>query len=153
MPSSAPDETTPTLLRTAYNLFSAGVFGGLVQAGFSELRPTHGNVMEPLAIEDGLRLTELAARAGMAPQSMGELVDNLVARGYVERRDDPSDRRAKRIHLTAKGRANAEASRVAVDTVERRLADLLGDRQYRQLRRTLMHVVERGELLTGSGTP
>jgi DNA-binding MarR family transcriptional regulator len=45
--------------------------------------------MEMLAIQDGLRLTDIAARAGMAPQSMGELVDDLVSKGYLERREDP----------------------------------------------------------------
>ncbi len=34
---------------------------------------------------------------------MGELVDALERRGYVARAPDPTDRRAKRIHLTARG--------------------------------------------------
>ncbi len=38
--------------------------------------------------------------ARASPQSMGELVDDLETKGYVERRPDPADRRAKRIHLT-----------------------------------------------------
>jgi DNA-binding MarR family transcriptional regulator len=118
------------------------IYRSVVDAGLSDMRPAHGNAMEMLAIEDGLRLTDIAARAGMAPQSMGELVDDLVAKGYLERREDSEDRRAKRIYLTPKGRATAEASRVAVTSVELQLRDRLGAVQYRQMRRHLAVVIE-----------
>jgi DNA-binding MarR family transcriptional regulator len=72
---------------------------------------------------------------------MGELVDDLVARGYLERREDPDDRRAKRIYLTHKGRANAVASRAAVAAIEAQLEAQLGTRQYQQLRRLLERIV------------
>jgi DNA-binding MarR family transcriptional regulator len=93
--------------------------------------------MEMLAIEDGLRLTDIAARAGMAPQSMGELVDDLVAKGYLRRQEDSTDRRAKRIFLTERGRANVEASKEATRQGEEKMRQLLGARQYDQLRRSL----------------
>ncbi len=41
----------------------------------------------------------------MSPQAMGELVDELEQLGYVVRRPDPTDRRAKLIILTKKGQA------------------------------------------------
>lgn len=135
---------TPTLLRTAYNLLSQTVLQQVIGTGFRDLRPAHGNAMEPIAIEDGLRMTDLAKRAGIAPQSMGELVDDLVSRGYLERREDPEDRRAKRIHLTPKGQANVAASRDAVAQVEGDLEELLGKRPYQQLRRTLEKVIRYG---------
>jgi DNA-binding MarR family transcriptional regulator len=135
-------QATATLLRSAYNLLSAGVFQQLVGAGFDDLRPAHGNVMEPLAMNDGLRLTELARQAGMAPQSMGELVDDLVALGYVVRRPDPDDRRAKRIHLTRKGQANVSVSHDAVVRVEQELEQMLGTRRYVQLRRGLVSICQ-----------
>ena len=80
-PGPDPDPSTTTLLRTAYNVLSAAIYRGVAQTGASDLRPAHGNAMEMLAIQDGLRLTDIAARAGMAPQSMGELVDDLVLEG------------------------------------------------------------------------
>ena len=43
------------------------------------------------------------ACAGMTKQSVGEIVDDLVALGYVERIPDPADRRAKLICLTERG--------------------------------------------------
>lgn len=134
-----PPTPTSALLRTAYNALAAGIYQSVVDAG-NDLRPAHGNVLEMLAIEDGLRLTDIAGRAGMATQSMGELVDDLVRKGYVERREDPADRRAKRIHLTAKGHEHADTSWVAVERAEKQLRTVLGAGRYEQLRADLATV-------------
>ena len=137
-----PDPSTPTLLRTAYNVLSAAIYDAVAQTGATDMRPAHGNAMEMLAIQDGLRLTDLAARAGMAPQSMGELVDDLVSKGYLERHEDPADRRAKRIYLTQKGRTTAAASKVAVRQIEQQISEMLGARHYQQMRRNLAAIAE-----------
>ena len=135
LPSSA-------LLRLAYNTLAARIYGSVVLgAAFGDLRPSHGNVMEQLELEDGLRLTDLAARAGMTAQSMGELVDDLEGKGYLERRPDPDDRRAKRIYLTDRGREDARVAKRAVADVEASLAALLGEERYRDLRRTLEEII------------
>ncbi len=135
LPSSA-------LLRTAYNALAARIFASVVSGTeFDDLRPSHGNVMEQLELEDGLRLTELAARAGITAQSMGELVDDLEVKGYLERRPDPRDRRAKRIYLTARGRKNTRVAKRATADVENYLAELLGERRYHLLRRTLEDII------------
>ncbi len=142
MSDQQPVRTAPTsaLLRTAYNALAAGIYQAVVHAGGKDLRPAHGNVLEMLAIDDGLRLTDIASRAGMAPQSMGELVDDLVRKEYIERRADPADRRAKRIYLTAKGHTHAAASWVAVDKAESHIRELLGQERYEQLRAELTEV-------------
>ena len=131
---------TSALLQIAYNSLARGIFGSVAAAGFSDLRPSHGNVMEQLSYVDGLRLGELAERAGMTAQSMGELVDDLERRGYVERRPDPTDRRAKRVHLTAKGRATRSAAAKAATRMEAELRKLLGPASYRQLREMLSRI-------------
>jgi DNA-binding MarR family transcriptional regulator len=135
-----PDPSTPTLLRTAYNVLSAAIYRAVSEAGATDMRPAHGNAMEMLAIQDGLRLTDIAARAGMAPQSMGEIVDDLVAKGYLSRREDPADRRAKRIYLTQKGRDTAQASRIALLEIERRISETLGTDTYQEMRRNLVAI-------------
>jgi DNA-binding MarR family transcriptional regulator len=63
---------------------------------------------------EGTRLTVLAARAGTTHQAMGELVEVLERRGYLERRPDPSDGRVRLVSLTAKGR---RAVRTAVEEI------------------------------------
>ena len=57
-----------------------------------------------------MRLTELATLAGMTKQSVGEIVDDLVDLGYVERIPDPADSRAKLICLTEQRRTRPSAS-------------------------------------------
>lgn len=47
----------------------------------------------------GLSQNELAALLEVEPISVGRLVDRLEARGLVERRPDPADRRIWRLHL------------------------------------------------------
>jgi DNA-binding MarR family transcriptional regulator len=130
------------LLRTAYNAVSARIFASVVSGTeFDDLRPSHGNVMEQLELEDGLRLTELATRAGITAQSMGELVDDLEAKDYVERRPDPGDRRAKRIYLTNRGRKNARVAKRATADMEDYLVELLGEQGYHLLRGTLEDII------------
>lgn len=133
---------TSALLRTAYNALASRIFASVVSgAEFDDLRPSHGNAMEQLELEDGLRLTDLAVRAGITAQSMGELVDDLEFKGYVERHPDPKDRRAKRIYLTGRGRKNARVGKRATADVEDYLAERLGQERYELLRSTLEHIV------------
>lgn len=142
MMDSPHDLPSTALLRTAYNALAARIFASVVSGtAFADLRPAHGNAIEPLEIEDGLRLTDLATRAGITAQSMGELVDDLEAKGYVERRPDPVDRRAKRIYLTDRGRKNARVAKRATADVEHYLAELVGQQRYQLLRRTLEDII------------
>lgn len=49
---------------------------------------------------DGLTQRDLAGRLEIGAVTMSGLIDRLEAQGWVERRDDPSDRRVKRVWLT-----------------------------------------------------
>jgi len=144
VPEPGPGLATTTLLRTAYNAMSAAIYRAVAQAAGAGLRPAHGNALEMLAIEDGQRLTDIAAQAGMTTQSMGELVDDLVAKGYLRRQEDPADRRAKRIYLTGKGRQIADAGHAATRQAEEQIQAALGPRQYQQLRRNLAAIARLG---------
>ena len=58
--------------------------------------------------EAPMTLTALAQKRRVSLQSAGELVQSLVARGWVTRTPDPSDRRQSILQLTDEGRANYE---------------------------------------------
>ncbi len=134
---------TPTvaLLRLAYNLLADEV-GAAVRTAAPDQRPSHGNVMEQLDFQDGQRLTDLAAGAGMTLQSTGELVDQLEALGYLERRPDPDDRRAKRIYRTAKAMEASTIAAAAAERIETDLERLLGPQRLSELRHDLTRVVD-----------
>ena len=74
----------------------------------------------------GTRLTTIAARASMTKQSMLELVDKAEALGFVERRTDPDDRRAKIIAFTPLGLEMLERVREGVALAERRMVAVMG---------------------------
>lgn len=95
--------TLVALFRRTAQLMVAELVERLEAAGYPDLPAAYHPVFENLDAA-GTRLTELAARTDMTHQSMGELVDTLEQRGYVERVPDPSDRRARLVRLTPKGR-------------------------------------------------
>jgi DNA-binding MarR family transcriptional regulator len=103
-----PDPRGP--VPTAIALFrqtAASMVGELATrldaAGFPGLSPSLHPVFENIDAT-GTRLTELAARAGMTHQSMGEIVAKLEKLGYLTRTSDPADRRARLVCLTPQGR-------------------------------------------------
>jgi DNA-binding MarR family transcriptional regulator len=106
--------TLITVLRQTAKLMVDELIGRLHEAGYDDITAAHHPVFENID-DRGTRLTLLAARTGMTHQSMGELIDALEQRGYVERRADASDRRARLVVLTAKGRRLA---RLAVREIE-----------------------------------
>src|SRR5687768_12585865 len=86
-------------------------------AARSQVSAAHVHVTRHLALE-GSRLTELAQRAGMSKQAMGDLVDQCEAWGLVTREGDPFDARARRVRFTATGLAWLQAFREAVAQAE-----------------------------------
>jgi DNA-binding MarR family transcriptional regulator len=72
--------------------------------GYDGVQPAYHAFFENIDVQ-GTRLTELAARADMTHQSMSELVAALERRGWVERRPDPTDGRARLVCLTPAGTA------------------------------------------------
>jgi DNA-binding MarR family transcriptional regulator len=95
--------TLPALMDLAVDAMYGDFRKDLVRAGLGDVRPTHGCVFR-FVHGDGMRLTELASLAGLTKQSVGEIVDDLTGLGYIERYPDPTDKRAKLLRLTAKGK-------------------------------------------------
>lgn len=131
---------TVALLGQAYSLLGFQIVDGVVGAGHPQ-KPKHSAVFAQIHPQ-GSRLTDLARRANMTPQAMGEVVDELEELGYVTRQPDPTDRRAKLIVLTPRGHAAMEAGKDTIVGLEHRLTDILGDHGHRTLRRLLLKVLD-----------
>lgn len=69
--------------------------------------------------EPGLRQVELADHLDIEPITLCRIVDRLEEAGFVERRRDPEDRRAWRLHLTAKGEPLVEQLRTLAGEMAR----------------------------------
>ncbi len=79
-------------------------------------------------------LSELAERHGVSRPTASNSVSALVARGWVQRRRDPADRRRVRLELTPEGRRVLQRTRVQVEAyVAERLAALPVEDQARLL--------------------
>jgi DNA-binding MarR family transcriptional regulator len=91
--------------------------------------------------EDGIRATELARLSGRHKQIVGRIVDELEELGYVERRPDPQDRRAKLIFPTKRGLEQTVRGDEIVADIEARYAKALGGRTYAAFRDVLRQVV------------
>ncbi len=131
-------------LRLAYDAFNATLFERLAEQGFDDLRPAHAQVFQHLN-EDGVRLTQLARAAGVTPQSMASLVDDLEHLGYIHRAPDPRDRRAALIRPTERGRAEVRAAREVIADLERAWANKVGKKRFAALLQdiTALHVALR----------
>ncbi len=140
---SEPDEgpLLGALLRQCHQIVAQRLADGFRTAG---LPPLQSVATQPLwDARAGLRLTELAASAGMTKQSMGEVVDQMEAAGYVERLPDPHDGRARLVRLTRKGRRAGELARKLVREVQAEWCQHVGAARIRALEETLRAIAGR----------
>jgi len=86
-------------------------------AARAQVSAAHIHITRHLELQ-GTRLTDLADRAGMSKQAMGDLVDQCEAWGLVTREPDPRDARARVVRFTASGLDWLQAFRDAVAQAE-----------------------------------
>ncbi|AKJ14107.1 MarR family transcriptional regulator [Streptomyces incarnatus] len=121
------------------------IHDGVVARGFTDLRPAHGFAFARLA-PDGATVTDLAAHLGVTKQAASQLVDEIVRKGYAERRPHPQDARARLIVLTERGRACTRAAEAAAAEVVGGWADLLGEGEVRALGERLARIAPYGPI-------
>ena len=127
------------LLEVALESMLAEFRAELEDSEFSDIRPTHGCVFR-FVKDDGMRLTRLAELASITKQSAGEIVDDLVERGYAKRVPDPADRRAKLICLTERGEEAQARGFGLFAEVEERWIQRYGREKIDALRGTLEEI-------------
>lgn len=127
------------LLGLAFQEFVRELRAHLADAGFPDLRRSDGFVFRALAAGP-LTVTDLAARLAITKQGAGQLVNDMERRGYVERRPDPADRRAKLLALTPHGTAALTTARRFHHAYETRLTTAHGPAALAALRTVLTTV-------------
>jgi DNA-binding MarR family transcriptional regulator len=133
----ATRENLGYLLAKASQRWNEQLQAGFAEAGFPEVRASYGSVLIPLLEEDGLRMGEIARRARLSKQTMTTMVRLCERDGLVERRPDPDDGRATRVHLTAKARRFQPGAERVLARLERDVKSSLGGRRLAELRRSL----------------
>jgi DNA-binding MarR family transcriptional regulator len=71
--------------------------------GFAGVRFSFTALLPHLDRQCGTRITELASRMDISKQATGQMVAQLELLGYVQRRPDPDDGRARLVELTEQG--------------------------------------------------
>ena len=127
------------LVDRANRALQADMLGEAHRRGHTQIKQAHNAVFATLQ-EEGTRTVDMAARAGMTRQSMGEVVREMVDLGLLEMVPDPDDRRAKLVRYTVAGLDVAKDGYKHVLALEQRFTDELGD-DFEAARRVLERVV------------
>jgi len=109
------------LVALAYQEFVSELHADLAERGFDDLARSDGYVFRALDVEP-LTTSALSERLGITKQGAGQLVEDMMRRGYVESSPDPGDRRARLLRLTARGQHALAAARAFHRRYEQRLA-------------------------------
>lgn len=121
-----------------------GISAGVRARGF-DVRPAHGFAFARLA-PDGATITQLAEHLDVTRQAAAQLVDELVAQGYVQRSRHPDDARARLITLTSRGWACTRAADAATADAVRPWVAILGEQRLRALQDDLLRIAPHGPL-------
>jgi DNA-binding MarR family transcriptional regulator len=129
-------DNTGRLLFDSTRRFQERVLSQVNSKGYPQMRIAHMAVTRHIDLT-GTRIADLAVRAGITKQSMGEMIDQLEAMGFVDRVADRADKRAKIVAFTRAGRKLLDVIRKAVAVTERDIARRIGKGDVKQLRRAL----------------
>src|SRR5215218_9176008 len=129
------------LLRMPWDAVQQHMLDRLHASGFDDFDSAYLTVFQYPGPQ-GARPSDLATRLRISKQALNYLLGELERLGYLERRPDPEDLRAKRIALTSRGIAAVDAIRAAVADVEIAWAERLGPERFAALRELLLELNE-----------
>lgn len=105
-----------------------------------DLHPGQESLLKALANDDGLSMSDLAARLGVQPPTVTKMISRLAAQDYVERRQSAGDGRQAHVFLTERG----QRAIAMIDKVWKRIEkDALAgieDKERKRLRKLLRQV-------------
>ena len=117
--------------------FKLSSLGYAVSKGFKEilepfeLHPREFAVLRAVGFQEGQSQQALGDRLQIPRSRMVSIVDELEARGFLERHPNPADRRVREIHLTDAGRSALEQAFARAVEYEQEVAEPLdaGERE------------------------
>jgi len=124
MPPARSDRRLGFLLSELSHLLRCE-FDRRVQAKRLGLTRAQWLMLRQLSFQEGCRQRELADALRFAPATVARQVERLAAAGWLDRRPDPCDRRARRLHLQPRARRTlAELQRMVTRFRAEYFADL-----------------------------
>jgi DNA-binding MarR family transcriptional regulator len=139
-----PSDDIGIQLGLAYAAFVEWLNAEMAVAGFDDVGSGFGYVFRLLA-PGPTTLTALAADLRMTTQGAAKIIAAMEEAGYVSRRVDPADARARLIELDDRGRAAARTARRLHARFERHVTAEVGDRRWSTFRSVLATVADVSE--------
>ncbi len=133
-------QRTVQLLFKAARLLNERALARVQRRTDARVRVAH-TALFPHVDLDGTRLTELAKRLGMTKQAAGQLVDELVEMGVLERVPDPADARAKLVRFSKKGRRGLLEGLEILRGIEDEMRELVGEANMRAMHDALAAII------------
>jgi DNA-binding MarR family transcriptional regulator len=99
-------------------------------------------VLVRLERQEGMTQAEMAEQMELQPISLVRLIDRLCQQNLVERRPHPSDRRAKRLYLTEKGRTVLVRMMPLGDAIVSEVFDSVAESEMAALLESLLRIKE-----------
>ena len=106
--------------------------------------PASFGVLNVLGARKGAIQQEVGSAMGIDPSTMVSLIDQLEAAGLAKRRPHPTDRRAREVVITPKGRRLLERGRRMALQVEDEVLGGLTAKERREMLRLLRRALESG---------
>ena len=100
-------------------------------------------VLAFLSRRDGMTQTALAADLDLTKVAIGGLIDRIETGGFIERRADERDARARRVYLTRAGKQLVATIRENVDAVETEILTAVSERELDEAARVLIKIKAR----------
>ena len=112
-------------------------------------------ILSRLERQPGMSQNEMAAVCEVEPITVARLIDRLEARGMVERRNDPSDRRIRRLHLLPAAKPILETINQSREVMRERITAGLDEKTRAALVDALLIIKENlaNEALDGEALP
>jgi DNA-binding MarR family transcriptional regulator len=149
MSHADPPADLGILLSLAYQGFVDELRAALAAQGYGDLGRSDGYVFR-LVDAEPMSVSGIATALAISKQGAGQIVDDMEARGYLERRPDPADRRAQLIRLSRRGRQALAAARGFHRRYERKLIGRHGAAPVAALRALLGEMAAAGAGAAGT---
>src|SRR3984893_17987354 len=134
---SVADQAWALLLQLGFGRVHAHFAAAVAEL---DLAPVQAKALHELNVDPPISMRELAERLKSDPSNVTGLIDRLEARGLVERRPDPNDRRIKGLALTSAGANMRERLFARLYSAPRSVAEL-SERDQRALRDVLQRIL------------
>lgn len=135
------DVPLSALLHATRGTYSGAVRRAQAKVGYDDV-PASGEYILNAMEWTGASIEAVVRWLGVTKQAVSQAVETLVARGYLERVRDPSDRRRVNLVLTDRGHGAGRIARRAIEQVDRELLARVGSQGIARTRATLVALIE-----------